>query len=48
MAESSLLFSRCAGVIQGMVIQRNLAGEALDRARDELAGRTGETDSEEE
>lgn len=38
--------SRNAGVITDAKAKRNLVGEAMDRARAELDGRTGETDSE--
>ena len=40
--------SRCAGVTKGTTVQANLTGDALERAREELAGWTGETDSEAE
>jgi hypothetical protein len=39
-------YSRNAGVITEMKGKQNLVGEAMDRARAELEGRTGETDSE--
>ena len=39
-------FSRNAGVITEARAKQNLVGEAMDRARAELDGRTGETDSE--
>lgn len=38
--------SRNAGVITEVKVKQNLVGEAMDRARAELDGRTGETDSE--
>lgn len=40
------LCSRNAGVVTEIKIKQNLVGEAMDRARAELDGRTGETDSE--
>ena len=39
-------YSRNAGAITDMKDKQNLVGEAMDRARAELEGRTGETDSE--
>lgn len=41
-------YSRNAGVINEVEVKQNLIGEAMDRARAELDGRTGETDSETE
>ena len=40
------VFSRNAGVIDEAKQVTRLVGGAKDRARDEMAGRTGETDSE--
>ena len=37
---------RNSGVVDKNAPAARLTGEAEDRARDELAGRTGETDSE--
>jgi hypothetical protein len=41
-----LFYSRNAGVVTEVKAKQNLVGEAMDRARAELDGRTGETDSE--
>jgi hypothetical protein len=41
-----IFYSRNAGVITEVKGKQNLVGEAMDRARAELDGRTGETDSE--
>ena len=43
-----MIFSRNAGVTEASSAQPTLVGNALERARDELEGRTGETDSEAE
>jgi hypothetical protein len=42
----SYYVSRCAGVAQDVAVQPNLARNTLERACEELAGWTGETDSE--
>jgi hypothetical protein len=41
-----IFYSRNAGVITEVKGKQNLVGEAMDHARAELDGRTGETDSE--
>jgi len=41
-----LLYSRNAGVAENIEIKQTLTGDVRDRTRDELEGRTGETDSE--
>ena len=41
-----LLYSRNVGVAENIEIKQTLTGDVRDRARDELEGRTGETDSE--
>jgi hypothetical protein len=43
---SDSVFSRNAGVVDEAKQVTRLVGDAKDRARDEMAGRTGETDSE--
>ena len=40
------LCSRNAGVVTKIKIKQNLVGEAMDHARAELDGHTGEMDSE--
>lgn len=39
-------YSRNAGVLETFTVKQTLIGEMKDRARNELEGRTGETDSE--
>ena len=42
------VFSHNAGAANSSSAQPTLVGDALERARDEMEGRTGETDSEED
>lgn len=43
-----IYYSRNAGVLEAVAVKQTLMGEMKDRARNELEGRTGETDSEAE